>query len=97
VRSKYFNGNKIFLDTFWEHLSQKHPVQQIRRLRFYKCAIDLLKNSLVEPTIIYGYEKDHLLYRFNGRTKSGEGFYVQVKQNKRTGRKDFMSVFGAEK
>ncbi len=33
------------------------------------------------------------LHRFYGQTKSGELFCVQIKQDKRTGRKDFMSVF----
>jgi hypothetical protein len=38
-----------------------------------------------------------MLHRFAGETKEGKKFYVQVKQDKRTGRKDFMSVFPASK
>ena len=34
-----------------------------------------------------------LLYRFYGVTKDGNYFCVQVKEDKRTKRKDFMSVF----
>ena len=34
-----------------------------------------------------------MLHRFYGVTKDGVYFCVQVKEDKRTGRKDFMSVF----
>lgn len=33
------------------------------------------------------------MHRFYGITKDGHEFCVQIKQNKRTGRKDFISVF----
>jgi hypothetical protein len=33
------------------------------------------------------------LHRFKGRTADGHEFYVQIKDDRRSGRKDFMSVF----
>jgi hypothetical protein len=57
-----------------------------------------LRNSLSEPDTIFSTkDKGNILHRFLGETKEGKLFYVQVKQNKRTGRKDFMSAFPAKK
>jgi hypothetical protein len=36
------------------------------------------------------------LHRFTGCTKDGEVFYVQIRANKKTNRKGFMSVFPAK-
>ena len=36
------------------------------------------------------------LHRFMGQTSEGEYFYVQVKDDRRSGRKEFMSVFRAK-
>jgi hypothetical protein len=94
VRSTYFNKDKIFISVFWTHLMQKHRKEQMKRLKLYNAAIDLLRNSRCEPETIF--KKDDLgilLHRFYGVSKDGVEFCVQVKQNKRTGRKDFMSVF----
>lgn len=94
VRSTYFNKDKVFIALFWEHLAQKHRKDRCRRLKLYNAAIDLLRNSHCEPDTIF--KKDDLstlLHRFYGVTKDGIAFCVQVRQNKRTGRKDFMSVF----
>ena len=94
VRSGYFAKDKIFLNTFWEHLKQKHPADQMRRLKFYLAAIDLLRNSKEAPDTIFAKDDmDTLLHRFHGITKDGHYFNVQIKQNKRTNRKEFMSVF----
>mgnify|MGYP000852202963 CR=1 FL=1 len=94
VRSKYFNSSKIFLDVFWTHLMQKHPKERRKRLKFYKAALDLLRNSQINPdTITSAEDQRMLLYRFYSITKDGSYFCVQVKEDKRTGRKDFMSVF----
>ena len=87
VKSKYFSGEKVFLAVFWTHLMNK-------RLRFYKAALDLLRNSQINPDTITSTEDQRmLLYRLYGVTKDGSYFCVQVKEDKRTKRKDFMSVF----
>jgi len=94
VRSTYFNKDKIFVAIFWEHLSQKHRKERMKRLKFYNAAIDLLRNSRCEPdTIFKSNNLSTLLHRFYGVSKEGKEYCVQVKQNKRSGRKDFMSVF----
>lgn len=96
VRSKYFRGDKIFVTVFWDHLMQKHRTDRMKRLRFYKAAIDLLRHSVLPPATPPIADPAHdnvLLYRFYGRTRDGKEFCVQVKQDIRSGRKDFMSVF----
>ena len=94
VRSRYFRNDKVFINQFWEHIKQKHPGDQVRRLRLYLCAIDVIRNSTTSPNTIFNKaDLNIILHRFEGKTKDGEPFYVQVKENKRTNRKDFMSVF----
>lgn len=94
VRSTYFNRDKVFLSVFWEHLAQKHRKDRMKRLKFYKAAIDLLRNTQETPdTIFSNQDKNTMLHRFYGTTSDGEAFCVQVKEDKRSDRKDFMSVF----
>lgn len=98
VRSSYFKRDKVFVNQFWDHLKQKRAGDQLRRLKLYACAIDLIRNSSQSPDTIFSNEdKNILLHRFYGITKDGESFSVQIKQDKRTDRKDFMSVFPAPK
>ncbi|MGC1176706.1 MAG: hypothetical protein WA843_01430 [Candidatus Saccharimonadales bacterium] len=95
VRSTYFSKDKIFISPlFWTHIMQKSLKERTKRLKFYTAAIDLMRNSHCEPETVF--KKDDLssiLHRFYGVTKEGIEYCVQVKQNKRTGRKDFMSVY----
>lgn len=94
VKSAYFNKSKIFLSTFWTHTMQKSRKVKTERLKLYSAAIDLMRNSHHEPvTIIDSNSPSVLLHRFYGKTKEGVEFCVQIKQNKRTGRLDFMSAF----
>lgn len=73
---------------------QKHLRKRTERLKLYPAAIDLLRNYTGKPeTIVETTHKDVYLYRFYGKTKDGIEFCVQVKENKRTKRRDFMSVF----
>lgn len=97
VRSAYFKRDKIFMGQFWEHLKQKRSSDQQRRLRFYACAVDLLLNSRLEPDTKQNPDrKGQLVHRFAGITKHDELFFVQVRESRRTNRKDFMSVFPVE-
>lgn len=94
VRSTYFKKDKIFISTFWTHLMQKHRKDRMKRLKLYSAAIDLMRNSHCEPeTIFKKGDLSTILHRFYGVTKDGVEYCVQVKQDKRSGRKDFMSVF----
>lgn len=94
VRSSYFAKDKVFLALFWEHLAQKHRADRKYRLQYYTCALDLLRHSTLTPATLFSEaDKNTMLHRFYGKTKQGLAFCVQVKQDKRTGRKDFISVF----
>jgi len=94
VRSRYFNKDKIFLNQFWGHINQKHPGDQTRRLKLFACALDLIRNSTETPETIFSVnDLNTLLHRFSGESADGTAFSVQIKENKRNGRKDFMSVF----
>ncbi len=95
IRSVYFDTDKIFLDYFWNHLHNKNNIRdKARRLKFYDCALDLIANSRVEP---YSFQNPmtnkEILHRFAGLSKEGEMFYVQIKEDKRTDQKHFISVF----
>ena len=75
-------------------LNQKPQRDRKRRLKYYKCAIDLLRNCTIEPDTRPNPNGRHgIVHRFAGKTCGGELFYVQVKQDKRTDNKYFISVF----
>lgn len=94
VRSPYFNKQKVFLDYFWEHLYQKNPWDRFRRLQYYACAIDLIKNSKIDPNSVQNPNRPtQVLHRFEGKTKEGDSFFVQITEDKRTNQKYFISVF----
>ena len=94
IRSKYFNKEKVFLALFWQHLFQKQEKDRVRRLKFYDCALDLIKNSSSNPESRENFQKkNELLHRFYGITKNKEKFVVQIKENKRTKRKDLISMY----
>lgn len=94
LRSKYFNGEKVFLDIFWIHLHQKSPRERFRRLKFYTCGLDLISNSRCKPDIKYDPRNSSVkLYRFAGQIKEGEIFFVQIKEDLKSKQKYFMSVF----
>lgn len=98
VRSKYFTKDKIFINAFWDHTNKKSARERVRRLKLYRCAIDLLRNNVLAPETIYtNTDKDSGLHQFYGITKDGIKFCVRVKENKRTGRKDFTSVYPIKK
>lgn len=98
VRSAYFNKDKIFLSLFWSHLHNKNYWDQMRRMKFFGCAIELIKNSHLEPTSKENPNKPaEILHRFAGTTKNNDLFFIQIKENKRTGEKWLISVFPIEK
>jgi len=98
VRSSYFVKDKVFINIFWNHLAQKRKGEQMVRAKLLLAAFDLLRNTTHEPDTIFSNDNLNLmLHRFSGITKDGVSFYVQVKHDKRSGRKDFMSVFPAKK
>jgi hypothetical protein len=98
VRSVYFNKEKIFLGLFWSHLNDKQGWKdRFRRLKLFPCAIDLIQNTRVDPESKDNPNKSsEILHRFYGVTPDGEKFCVQIKEDKRTGEKFFLSVFPYE-
>lgn len=98
VRSKYFNGDKVFINIFWNHLAQKRKGEQIKRAKLLAAALDLVRNTPLPPQTIFSQANlNEILHRFVGETKDGVQFYVQVKESKKSNRKDFMSVFPKDK
>lgn len=95
IRSKYFNKEKIFLGLFWEHLHGKlNHRDKLRRIKLFPLAIDLIKNTKIEPISKENVDKtSEILHRFIGRTKDKEIFFVQIKESKRSKEKFFISVF----
>jgi hypothetical protein len=94
IRSKYFSKDKIFLAYFWQHLRQKNFKDRARRLRYLEAALDAMRNTTFTPiTKQNPNDANELLHRFAGETMNSELFYVQVKENNKTGRKDLISVF----
>ena len=97
LRSAYFKKDKIFINVFWDHLNQKPKRDRLRRLKYLACAIELIENSRNKPISKPNpNNKNEILYRFGGATPSEELFYVQIKENVKTKRKDFISVFPEE-
>jgi hypothetical protein len=93
VRSKYFDGDKIFLNVFWTHIMQKRINERTKRLKLYPCALDLLENTRLAPTQkINPNDASEMLYRFYGVSDIGVQFYIQVKEVLKTGNKFFMSI-----
>lgn len=95
VRSAYFNKNKIFLDLFWQHLFDKEKWQdRFRRLKYFGCAIELIQESRFAPKSKENPNNpSEILHRFYGSTAEKDAFYVQIKEDKRTGQKFLISTF----
>ena len=94
VRSAYFKKDKIFFDYFWIHLNKKGRKLKTKRLRYFSAAVDLIQNCRNHPISKENpNEHDELLHRFYGLTVEKFLFCVQIKEEKRSGAKYFMSVF----
>lgn len=77
IKSKYFRGEKVFLTLFWAHLFEKHEKDRVRRLKYFDCALDLIRNTMLNPETKDNFQmKNELLHRFYGTTKNGEEFIV---------------------
>ena len=97
IRSAYFNKQKMFFDYFWIHLLQKNLRERTKRLKYFSCAVDLIRNSKIAPTSKESANnKNEILHRFAGKTKNKEIFFVQIKENKRSNKKYLMSCFSKQ-
>lgn len=99
IRSAYFKREKIFLDLFWSHLFEKKNFPDImRRMKFFPCALELIRESGFEPQSKENPNKtSEILHRFCGETAEKDIFFVQIKENKRNGKKWLISVFPIDK
>jgi hypothetical protein len=98
VRSAYFNKSKIFVELFWLRIWQNQNFRdKIRRIKYFPCAIELIRKSKLNPSSKQNPNKPtEILHRFAGTTKENDLFYVQIKEDKKTGEKWLMSVFPEE-
>lgn len=83
VRSAYFKKEKIFLELFWKHLTDKKNFKdKTRRVKYFACAIELIENSRFAPISKKNpNNSSEMLYRFYGVTADNELFCVQIKEN----------------
>ncbi|TRZ78512.1 hypothetical protein D4R87_00470 [bacterium] len=95
IRSTYFKKDKIFLELFWQHLfDHSNWRDRARRLKYFPCAIELIRKTTFEPESKENPNKrTEILHRFAGITKENDMFFVQIKENKRTGQKFLISMF----
>ena len=94
IKSKYFDKQKIFFDYFWKHLFEKSLKERTKRLKYFPCAVDLIKNSQISPISKENIDnRNEIVHRFTGQTINKEIFFVQIKEQKKTGKKYFMSCF----
>jgi len=99
IRSAYFKKDKIFLDIFWGHLFEKKNFGDLmRRMKFYPCTLELIRNSKLEPISKENPNKStEILHRFAGETPEKELFFVQIKEDKKSGNKWLISAFPIDK
>lgn len=98
IRSVYFKKDKIFLDLFWSHTFEKNFWDQMRRMKFFDCGIELIRKSTIEPTSKENPNKpNEILHRFAGTSVDDELFFVQIKEIKSTNKKFLISIFPIEK
>jgi hypothetical protein len=96
IRSPYFDKEKIFLNSFWQHLEKKGLRDKARRLKLYNCAIELIGNSRLGPSNEPYKSDTEILYRFLGLSADNRKFVVQIREDRKSGQKYFSSVFPYE-
>jgi hypothetical protein len=96
IRSAYFNKEKIFLNLFWQHLFEKPLGERLRRLKYFAAAVELLEGSRSEPELKMDPSTKEQFYRFSGRSKEGDLFYVQIKCKYPSNNKHLISIFPAK-
>lgn len=94
IKSAYFKKEKIFFDYFWDHLRQKPYRDRLERLKYFRASIEIVKNSRNKPFTKENPNKPgEIFYRFAGLTQEKALFFVQIKEDRKTKRKFFMSCF----
>ena len=89
----YFK-RKVFLDYFWPHLNQKSRIDRRRRMALLPCAFELIRHSRSSPSSkVNANRKSEILHRFTGVISSKQTFQVQIKEDLKSKRLFFMSVY----
>lgn len=79
---------------FWQHLHEKNLRDKARRVAYFPCALELIQKTRCEPTSKENpNRKGEIVHRFAGSTPDNELFFVQIKEDRRTNQKWFISVF----
>ncbi len=79
VRSRCFNGDKVFLKLFWQHLHQKYRSDRERRLAYYQAALDTIRHTVHRTEARQNpNNKSETVYRLPAKTKDGHTFYIQI-------------------
>ncbi|OGH73098.1 MAG: hypothetical protein A2921_04785 [Candidatus Magasanikbacteria bacterium RIFCSPLOWO2_01_FULL_43_20b] len=99
IRSAYFDKQKVFFELFWEHLFKKNFWNQMRRMKFFACGVELIEKSRFEPVSKNNPNKpNEVLHRFAGISADGQKFFVQIKgDRKKKSTKWLISIFPEEK
>lgn len=67
---------------------------RVRRLKYLAAGLELVSDSRAKPLSKANPNRSsEILHRFAGATKDGDLFFVQIKENKRSGKLYLMSVF----
>lgn len=95
IRSTYFKKEKIFLNLYWEHLlNQDNWRDRLRRIKYFIAALELMKNTTLEPTSKENPNKSgEIFHRFSGKDRDGEVFFVQIKEYRKKNQKYLISIF----
>jgi len=95
IKSAFFKKDKIFLELYWHHLHEKVNLgDKTRRVKFFPCAIELVCKSTYEPESKENpNNRGEIVHRFAGITADDDLFYIQIKEEKRSGKKWLMSAF----
>jgi len=75
IRSTYFKKDKIFLSLFWHHLMEKHHKDRLRRLKYFYCAIELIRESRFA-----GVTADNELFyvQIKENKRNGQKYFISV-------------------
>jgi hypothetical protein len=91
VRCKVLGGEKVFLEMFWQYIGVKNAGDRGRRVAYFNCAIELIKNTNCKPStkIDPNSKKENL--QLGGITQTEQKFIVHIKRD--GGHYYLMSVF----
>lgn len=94
IRSAYFNKDKIFFDFFWQHMQQKAVIDRARRLRYFPCALELLRSTRHDPiTFMDPTQPNKFVHRFLGEASGNQKFWALIKEDRKSNKKQLLSLF----